>query len=188
MEDPRRQSPSVPLPLGSKNENPRCQSGLDEFQVPAVRHGRREPACAGRSSGSARRRAAAWWRSAAGGGRRARVPDHAEAVRQCLAQLTDPKTAASEDAAEVSAIAFKAVHGGRMSGVQRVTADVLAAMDGDEPGGPGPQSAVHRRHAAAGRAIARDSAGGGLRNRFPPHHSRPQPLLRRAATSGPRTG
>ena len=57
------------------------------------------------------------------------VPDHAEAVRRCLAQLTDPQTGCLKDAAEVSAIAFKAVHGGRISGVRRVTADVLAAME-----------------------------------------------------------
>ncbi|MCE5301923.1 MAG: acetate/propionate family kinase [Planctomycetaceae bacterium] len=67
------------------------------------------------------------------GGRRQektlRVPDHAEAVRQCLAQLTDPRTGCLTDAAEVSAIAFKAVHGGRMSGVQRVTPDLLDAME-----------------------------------------------------------
>jgi acetate kinase len=67
------------------------------------------------------------------GGRRQektlRVPDHAEAVHQCLAQLTDPESGCLKDAAEVSAIAFKAVHGGRISGVQRVTPDLLAAME-----------------------------------------------------------
>jgi acetate kinase len=57
------------------------------------------------------------------------VPDHAEAVHQCLAQLTDPQTGCLRDASEVSAIGFKAVHGGRISGVQRVTPDVLAAME-----------------------------------------------------------
>ena len=57
------------------------------------------------------------------------VPDHAVAVRQCLAQLTDPQTGCLRDASEVAAIGFKAVHGGRISGVQRVTPDVLAAMD-----------------------------------------------------------
>jgi acetate kinase len=56
------------------------------------------------------------------------VPDHAEAVRQCLTQLTDRDGGCLKDAAEVSAIAFKAVHGGRVSGVQRVTPEVLAAM------------------------------------------------------------
>ena len=59
----------------------------------------------------------------------AQVPDHAEAVRRCLAQLTDAESGCLKDASEVSAIGFKAVHGGRVSGVQRVTADVLAAME-----------------------------------------------------------
>jgi acetate kinase len=67
------------------------------------------------------------------GGRRRedvlRVPDHAEAVRQCLAQLTDGENGCLKNAAEVSAIAFKAVHGGRFSGVQRVTPEVIAAME-----------------------------------------------------------
>ncbi len=58
-----------------------------------------------------------------------RVADHAEAVRLCLAQLTDPNTGCLKSAAEVSAIAFKAVHGGRISGVRRVTPEVLAAME-----------------------------------------------------------
>ncbi|MCO6457265.1 MAG: acetate/propionate family kinase [Pirellulaceae bacterium] len=57
------------------------------------------------------------------------VPDHAVAVRQCLEQLTAPGTGCLERADEVAAIGFKAVHGGRTSGVQRVTADVLRAMD-----------------------------------------------------------
>lgn len=58
----------------------------------------------------------------------ASIPDHAVAVRMCLQQLTDPATGCLKDASEVSAIGFKAVHGGRVSGVQRVTPDVLAAM------------------------------------------------------------
>ncbi len=59
----------------------------------------------------------------------AEVPDHAVAVRQCLAQLTDPAKGCLADASEVAAIGFKAVHGGRISGVQRVTPDVLEAME-----------------------------------------------------------
>jgi acetate kinase len=59
----------------------------------------------------------------------AKVSDHAVAVRQCLMQLTDPHTGCLASANEVAAIGFKAVHGGRLSGVQRVTPDVLAAMD-----------------------------------------------------------
>jgi acetate kinase len=56
------------------------------------------------------------------------VPDHAEAVRQCLAQLTDGQSGCLKEASDVSAIAFKAVHGGRFNGVQRVTPELLAAM------------------------------------------------------------
>jgi acetate kinase len=58
------------------------------------------------------------------------VPDHAEALRMCLAQLTDPEAGCLKDAGEVSAVGFKAVHGGRFSGVQRVTAELLEAMEG----------------------------------------------------------
>lgn len=57
------------------------------------------------------------------------VPDHAEAVRQCFSQLTDPESGCIKDASEVSAIGFKAVHGGRLSGVERVTPEVLEAME-----------------------------------------------------------
>jgi acetate kinase len=64
------------------------------------------------------------------------VPDQAEAVRQCLAQLTDPESGCLADASEVSAIGFKAVHGGRVSGVQRVTPEVLEAMEEMVPVAP----------------------------------------------------
>ncbi len=67
------------------------------------------------------------------GGRRreetASVPDHAEAVRRCLAQLTDPDNGCLKSAGEVSAIGFKTVHGGSVSGVQRVTGELLDAME-----------------------------------------------------------
>jgi acetate kinase len=57
------------------------------------------------------------------------VPDHAVAVRQCLAQLTDPQHGCLTQASEVAAIGFKAVHAGATSGVQRVTPELLAAME-----------------------------------------------------------
>lgn len=57
------------------------------------------------------------------------VPDHAVAVRRCLDQLTDPEYGCLKDAGEVAAIGFKAVHGGAFSGVQRVTLEVLSAME-----------------------------------------------------------
>jgi len=59
---------------------------------------------------------------------KAHMADHAAAVRKCLEQLTDPASGCLKSASEVSAIGFKAVHGGRVSGVQRVTPDLLAAM------------------------------------------------------------
>ncbi len=64
-----------------------------------------------------------------------KAADHVEAVQHCLAQLTDagapgtPGSGCLRDASEVSAIALKTVHGGRYSGVQRVTPDVLLAME-----------------------------------------------------------
>ncbi len=57
------------------------------------------------------------------------IPDHAEAVRQCLKQLTDPEHGCLSDPSDVAAIGFKAVHGGRISGVQRVDDNVLQAME-----------------------------------------------------------
>ena len=57
------------------------------------------------------------------------VPDHAAAVRQCLAELTDPESGCPAEASEVAAIGFKAVHGGSVSGVQRVTDELLTAME-----------------------------------------------------------
>lgn len=56
------------------------------------------------------------------------VPDHGVAVAACLEQLTDPDHGVLKDASEVSAIGFKAVHGGRLSGVFQVNDDVLEAM------------------------------------------------------------
>ncbi|QDV41815.1 Acetate kinase [Stieleria neptunia] len=56
------------------------------------------------------------------------VPDHGVAVQACLDQLTDPENGAIEDASQVAAIGFKAVHGGRLSGVFVVDDQVLDAM------------------------------------------------------------
>lgn len=57
------------------------------------------------------------------------APDHAAAVEQCLLQLTNPETGCLASVDEVSAIGFKAVHGGRAGGVTRVTPEVLEAME-----------------------------------------------------------
>ncbi len=66
----------------------------------------------------------------------AHVPDHAVAVGQCLEQLTDAETGCLHDASEVAAIGFKAVHGGRFSGVQRVTGEIIEAMEEMSPVAP----------------------------------------------------
>ena len=57
------------------------------------------------------------------------VPDHAVAVRLCLEQLTDPEIGCLSDVSEVSAIGFKAVHAGSISGTQLITPEVLTAME-----------------------------------------------------------
>lgn len=57
------------------------------------------------------------------------VPHHGIAVRACIQQLTDPDNGCLSSADEISAIGFKAVHGGRYQGVFRITADVLNAME-----------------------------------------------------------
>jgi acetate kinase len=57
------------------------------------------------------------------------IPVHGIAVEACIAQLTDPTHGCLQSATEISAIGFKAVHGGRLSGVKRIDAAVLAAMD-----------------------------------------------------------
>ena len=56
------------------------------------------------------------------------VPDHAAAVRCCLEQLTDSEHGCLANAGEVAAIGFKAVHGGRLTGVRRVDHEVIEAM------------------------------------------------------------
>jgi acetate kinase len=57
------------------------------------------------------------------------VPNHGVAVDACIQQLTNPTSGCLRDASEISAIGFKAVHGGRVSGVQIIDDSVLQAMD-----------------------------------------------------------
>ena len=57
------------------------------------------------------------------------IADHGEAVQLCLDQLTDPEIGVLADAAEVSAIGFKAVHARNLTGVHLVDESVLAAME-----------------------------------------------------------
>lgn len=57
------------------------------------------------------------------------VPHHGVAVRACIGQLTDAENGCLKSADEISAIGFKAVHGGRLQGVFRIEDQVLDAMD-----------------------------------------------------------
>jgi acetate kinase len=57
------------------------------------------------------------------------ILDHGAAVQLCLDQLTHPDYGVLASAEEVSAIGFKAVHARGVSGVQRVSPEVLAAME-----------------------------------------------------------
>src|SRR5580700_8863440 len=54
--------------------------------------------------------------------------DHAEAVRLCLDQLTNPEWGCLKSVNEVAAIGFKAVFAGRLSGVRLVDEELLSAM------------------------------------------------------------
>jgi acetate kinase len=58
-----------------------------------------------------------------------RIADHAEAVRICLEQLTHPQTGCIQSVEEVSAIGFKAVFAGKLSGVRIVNDELLDAME-----------------------------------------------------------
>ena len=57
------------------------------------------------------------------------VPDHAAAVRICLDQLTHPQWGCLKSVSDVSAIGFKAVFAGRLSGVRIVDDGLLARME-----------------------------------------------------------
>jgi acetate kinase len=57
------------------------------------------------------------------------APDHAVAVHLCLRQLSDPRLHCLQSPTELAAIGFKAVHAGELTGVHRVDASVLAAME-----------------------------------------------------------
>jgi acetate kinase len=57
------------------------------------------------------------------------VPHHGVAVRACVQQLTDPQHGCLNNPNEISAIGFKAVHGGRLQGVFRINEEVLQAME-----------------------------------------------------------
>jgi acetate kinase len=82
----------------------------------------------------------------------AAAPDHAAAVRLCLAQLADPARGCLKGPSELAAIGFKAVHARGLSGVQRVDERVLAAMEAYADVAP----AHNPPYTAAMRLLARE--------------------------------
>ena len=84
----------------------------------------------------------------------------------CLEQLTDPQNGCLKDAGGGGG---HRLQGGAWRRDQRRAAgdaDVLAAMEAMSRRRAGPQSALHRGHAAAEREVAGDSAGGRVRDRL----------------------
>jgi acetate kinase len=57
------------------------------------------------------------------------IADHGAALQICLEQLTDPAFSVIESPSDIAAIGFKAVHARNLTGVHRVTEDVLEAME-----------------------------------------------------------
>jgi len=59
----------------------------------------------------------------------AQIPNHAAAVKLCLDQLTDAESGCLDSVDDVSAIGFKAVFAGSLSGVRRVDGHLLTRME-----------------------------------------------------------
>ncbi len=80
------------------------------------------------------------------------APDHAAAVRLCLRQLADPKLGCLSNPSELAAIGFKAVHARGLTGVHRINAKVLEAMEAYADVAP----AHNPPYVAAMRLLARE--------------------------------
>ena len=142
--------------------------GLDQLQVPLVRHARRAAACprrhrADRGSGEPldRRDLAA---NARDGSRQPAITQ-----RPCgLSRAVDrsERSVALKMLAKWRRSASRRCMAARSAACSESRPQVLAAMEEDEPSGPGPQSAVCCRDAAAERKAAGNSARGGLRDRL----------------------
>ena len=57
------------------------------------------------------------------------IADHAEAVQRCLKHLTHADWGCLDSVSELSAIGFKAVFSGKLSGVRRVNGELLSVME-----------------------------------------------------------
>ena len=112
------------------HENPCRQLGLDQLQVSAVRLAERE--ATGRGGIDRIGKPASQCFVEIGTRREettAQVPDHAEAVRICLGQLTNREWGCLASVSEIAAIGFKAVFAGRLSGVRLVDENLLSTME-----------------------------------------------------------
>ena len=112
------------------------------------------------------------------------IADHGDAVQLCLDQLTDPEIGVLADAAEVSAIGFKAVHARNLTGVHLVDDHVLAAMEAFADVAPAHNPPYTKAMRMLRAAVSRASPGRGLRDRVSPHDPRSQPALRDSRRHG----
>ena len=112
------------------------------------------------------------------------IADHGDAVQLCLDQLTDPELGVLDDAADVAAIGFKAVHARNLTGVHRVDEGVLEAMEAFADVAPAHNPPYIKAMRMLARAVPAAAAGRRLRDRLPPHDPRGQPAVRRSPTSG----
>ena len=119
------------------------------------------------------------------------IADHGDAVQLCLDQLTDPEIGVLEDAGEVAAIGFKAVHARNLTGVHLVDEHVLEAMEAFADVAPAHNPPYTQAMRMLRERFPAAAAGRGLRDRLSPHDPRGQPALchsrrvgDRAAASG----
>ena len=87
----------------------------------------------------------------------------------------------------MAAIGFKAVHGGRVSGVQRVTPDVLAAMEEMSHVAPAHNPPYIKAMRLLAEKLPEIPLVAAFETGFHADDPRPAAVLRRAATSGPRS-
>lgn len=100
------------------------------------------------------------------------MPHHGAAVDYCLAALCDPQHGCIESPADIGGIGFKAVHGGRLSGVVQIDEDCFNAMEEMNSVAP----AHNPPYVAAMRQLAKSAAGIPLVAAFETDFHRTAPL------------
>ena len=141
--------------------------------------GRAAPGARRRSSGSARRTPRSRSsRPAARSSWSSRSPTTATPCRSASTSSPTPSSACSQNAADVAAIGFKAVHARNLTGVHQVDEDVLDAMEAFADVAPRTTRRTSRRCGCSRDRFPRLPAGRRLRDRLPPDDPRGQPALR----------